>query len=492
MKKHIRFAVKSILFVGILAVLVNLTNKILTPKYYMDSLWPTTSTYEGFYDMEENTVDVLFLGSSHAASCFNPQVMYNAFGIQSYNLACEHQNLLTSYYWLMEALRFQTPKVVILDTYTLFTVNKYEPLNTAENCTRKAFDNMKWSKIKWEAVHDICNYDEKQTLSSYYFPNVRYHTRWAELQEEDFRFSSDKKHYELKGYTPLDRKGGYAIFEPFREGDTTDCSKMVPLMEQYLNRIAEVCREKNIELVLVKTPAAAHNISKYNAIKKYADENGVEYWDFNEAKLYNDCEIVFSEDLHDDMHVNIWGSEKISVYIADKLCREFDIGQGKGSEQWAQSNEYYQDVLSDCELKYISDVCEYLAAIKKDRYTILVSVLGDGTDFMTDDVRTAFMALHSDIMMQYEQRGSYYLVVHEGSSHEAASMDKLSYLGSTCNNLVDYEIISGGGEKGGYVCSIKVNGEECATARQGINIVVYSNENMKVVDSVCYNGEIVR
>ena len=71
-------------------------------------------------------------------------------------------------------------------------------------------------------------------------------------------------------------------------------------------------------------------------------------------------------------------------------------------------------------------------------------------------------------------------------------MDKLSYLGSTCNNLVDYEIISGGGEKGGYVCSIKVNGEECAIARQGINIVVYSNENMKVVDSVCYNGEIVR
>lgn len=87
----------------------------------------------------------------------------------------------------------------------------HEPLDTAESSTRKAFDYMRWLPVKWEAVHDICNYDEKQILSSYYFPDIRYHTRWKELEENDFIFGEIAEHYELKGYAPLAKRRGNGI-----------------------------------------------------------------------------------------------------------------------------------------------------------------------------------------------------------------------------------------------------------------------------------------
>lgn len=103
---------------GMAACLVALTvNRILIPKCYYDDSWPTTSTYQGFYQMEKDSVDVLFLGSSCAAAGLNPQEFYDSYGIRSYNLGCEGQSLLTSYYWLEEALRFQSPKVVVLEVF---------------------------------------------------------------------------------------------------------------------------------------------------------------------------------------------------------------------------------------------------------------------------------------------------------------------------------------------------------------------------------------
>ena len=83
---------------------------------------PTTLSYLNFYEMEEDTIDVLFMGSSLAATSYIPQELYDRYGITSYNLASEKQSPVISYYWLKEALRYQSPKVLILDCYYLFRI----------------------------------------------------------------------------------------------------------------------------------------------------------------------------------------------------------------------------------------------------------------------------------------------------------------------------------------------------------------------------------
>ena len=106
MNKNIKFALKSMIFVLLLSIILGITTYILIPKFYYNNDWPTSSTFLGFYELEENTVDVVFLGSSHSVSGFSPQYLYNEYGIRSYNLSCEQQNLITSYYWLKECLKY--------------------------------------------------------------------------------------------------------------------------------------------------------------------------------------------------------------------------------------------------------------------------------------------------------------------------------------------------------------------------------------------------
>lgn len=48
-------------------------------KVFLSDIWPTTLTYSKFYEEEEDTIDVIFLGSSHAASSFIPQELYNNY-----------------------------------------------------------------------------------------------------------------------------------------------------------------------------------------------------------------------------------------------------------------------------------------------------------------------------------------------------------------------------------------------------------------------------
>ncbi len=346
MKKYWKFAARCIIFVCILCMCIKYIYQIIVPKFFMDSTWPTTSTYLGFYKIEENTTDVLFFGSSHAASFFIPQELYNNYGITSYNLGCEQQNLLTSYFWLKEALKYQHPEAVVLECYILFTYMGNEVLNTAESCTRKAFDYMKWSEVKAEAVKTICSLDEKQSLQSYYFPNIRYHTRWTGLTENDFKLDEMGNHYELKGYAPLVAAGGLEDFVPFEAlteapGDGT---AIVPLMEEYLIKITELCKQENIPLILVKNPSTQGTAQKNYIIQKYADKHGLLYVDFNERSLYEKINYDFKADNLDSGHGNIWGAVKVTNYIGEVLRERFGI-VGKKDKQWEETREYYSEQL---------------------------------------------------------------------------------------------------------------------------------------------------
>lgn len=58
-----------IVFAVIAFMTISAVNPLFYPKStYVSSAWPSTSTYNGFYKMKRNSVDVLFIGSSVAAN----------------------------------------------------------------------------------------------------------------------------------------------------------------------------------------------------------------------------------------------------------------------------------------------------------------------------------------------------------------------------------------------------------------------------------------
>ncbi len=77
-----------------------------------------------------------------------------------------------------------------------------------------------------------------------------------------------------------------------------------------------LCRENGISLILTKMPDTDCNVSKYNTMSDYAQEQGIPYWDFNEESLYRASGFVHMEDMNDDWHVNLWGGgrENFALY----------------------------------------------------------------------------------------------------------------------------------------------------------------------------------
>ena len=144
LNKAVRRVCAFLAFALLVSFAVYVINRTLMPKYVFGTHGnPMTSTYLGFYEMEEDTVDVLLLGSSQMGAGLNPQDIYDEAGIRSYNLASNNQPLWVSYYWLREALNYQSPKVVVLDCYMLFFDQNIE-----EDQVRQALDYMKPGLVK--------------------------------------------------------------------------------------------------------------------------------------------------------------------------------------------------------------------------------------------------------------------------------------------------------------------------------------------------------
>ena len=107
-KKILQFSI----FAGIVFVLLNNIYKTFSFKYGDGILG-----LKKFYMLDEDSVDVLILGSSHAFENINTGFLFDSYGIASYVLSGSVQPYWNTYYYLTEALKTQQPKVIILDAY---------------------------------------------------------------------------------------------------------------------------------------------------------------------------------------------------------------------------------------------------------------------------------------------------------------------------------------------------------------------------------------
>lgn len=442
---------------------------------------PTTLSYLNFYEMEEDTIDVLFMGSSLAATSYIPQELYERYGITSYNLASEKQSPIVSYYWLKEALRYQSPKVLVLDCYYFFQ-NSDSVLNSPEISIRRALDYMKWSPVKLEAVRTVCKLDEEQSLPGYFLPNIRYHERWKELTENDFVLADMVEGYGLKGYAALGRQCGIEDYIPFEEGASGEETAMPPLLESWLDKIRSLCGQEGIELILTNVPFPDADVGRFNTVRNYAQEHGLQFFDFNEKNLYEASGFSMAEDSYDGGHNNLWGARKLTAYLGGILDSQYDFG-GKIDEQWESTRDSYAGIQKDCELIHITDIDSYIEALRDERYSVFISAKGSYAAGLKDETVRKLRESGLRVELQTDPSADdyycYYAVLSEGRLEEYIGYEEKVYSGSVRGGLVPYDITGSG--------SIVIDGTERSLQGEGLNIVVYSNDKKKVLDSVCFN-----
>ena len=257
-----------------------------------------------FYKQERNTIDVLVLGSSHAYSAVNPYLIEEKTGLVTYDFCTQQQPIWITYHYLIEALKSQTPKYIILDINMVLVGDS----NYAEEAVnRDAIDKMKMSKNKIEAINT--SVEKLKDRESYYFNIIKYHPRYKELDDNDYQVAFQGKTVNNKGFTKLPKTGH--VF-PGVNSNYSETNEIYNKNLEYFNKIVQLAKKNNIPLILIKTPAAYDEqmLGKLNNFSKLADDYDITF--LNYIDKIDILGLDYDNDFYDNGHLNELGSTKFT------------------------------------------------------------------------------------------------------------------------------------------------------------------------------------
>lgn len=342
MKKVLKIIGSICLFIVLMLHMLHVSSRIFIPKWLDNDDNMYTWIRKGFYEEEKDSLDLLFIGNSDVYRGVTPIELWDEYGIASYAYTAPGERIWTGYYLLKEALEYHNPQVIIMDVDNIFTVS-----HSSSGNYRKVFDNMKNNNVKWEAINDPIYEFSLADKLSYYFPIFIYHNRYSELTKEDFKYAFYNYHFAYKG---LDMIGTRMPYENgFDYMAYSSNKKEIPdKNKEYLDNMVKLCKENNIELILMELPSAASwSMEKHNAVLEYAGDNDLTFIDFN----LNSDETGFdwTIDTSDGGdHLNVYGAQKITKYLGNYLNSNYDLPDHRNDnkyEKWyLDSKKYHEDL----------------------------------------------------------------------------------------------------------------------------------------------------
>lgn len=328
----------------------------------------------GFYELPENTLDVLYVGSSHVFSSISPEDIFMEYGITGYVQASSSQKIWQSYYYIEESFQTQKPKVVVFDTFMAL-----DGESQSEAFNREAIDRMKLSPAKIHAMKTaVENNPDEEDFMSYLFLLLRYHDRWEELSREDYLWFITEAEAPAKGFLARIGTAPASFNLKSYESLPINPPQINKVCLDYLDKMKKICEKHGSKLVLTKFPTCLWNGEASAAIRKWADENEIPFLDYNaEKQLRKEADIQWEEDsLDGGNHLNYDGAMKITKAFGAYLNREFSFKDKRKDDsylQWQRDFDYYKRCVENYELAHMTDLSEYLNKLKNEDYVVLIS-----------------------------------------------------------------------------------------------------------------------
>lgn len=327
---------------------------------------------EAFYKQKDETVDVLFLGSSHVYCDIATGVLWDNYGMASFDLGGAEAPPWVSYYHLKEALRTQRPKVVCFEMSVpaLYPTQYQSDSWAADNNYGMKIGRNRWDQLKVNS--------EEKDFRKRLFPLSVMHGRYADLNENDFKDVRNSINY--KGFDPREYTASQEAPDMSAVTERVPCSEKA---EEYIRKIIELCQSEDIPLIFFVSPFSVEKEYQevFNYIFDIAAEYGVVCLDFD--KMYDAMGLDFSADMADFTHLNYSGNYKFTDFFGRFLKENYDIPDRRGDERFASWDEdaYLQRVERNTYKFYLSQINpeEFFSAFSNDGYDIFVTIK-TGTD----------------------------------------------------------------------------------------------------------------
>ncbi len=369
-QKHIA---RALVLVLLLAFAINICYNALSWK---DTTGGYLSSFSQLYHTPENTIDVVFVGTSHVYCGIYPSVLWRDHGIASFDMAVSGQDRQSAYYALKELLKTQRPKMVMVDLFAL--------TYTQQNNIANEYRNLMGMKYSCNMLKSVSDYDMNPSVRrmDYYLRFPIIHSRYRELTRYDF-----------EEYLPSLYGKGEDIY--FENRDGFQGTENPPLSEavnakydnceyDWLKKIKLLSEECGFDLafMLVPTSLSTAEQGRIKTAVDWATKNGIPFYNFDEQRE----EIGITEGKYylDYGHLNAYGAEKLSEYIYLNVIETKGLKSHLGEKNYESWDDNLIRFIHEQNKKNLEDVVEaedYTAiASKEDSLTVFVEIEGDVSD----------------------------------------------------------------------------------------------------------------
>ena len=299
--------------------------------------------FETILNQNDNAIDVIFIGSSPTYAGISPNIIWNKFGITSYNFGTSQANAMLEYSMLQYLLEKETPKLVVIEfNRPCLDRDLEKDLAKNEPPFRRIVNTMPDFKIKTQLINEICSNYPSQNRLDYYFPLFRYHSRWDELRNYDFDYSLNYLKFDASNLGAYFNTNIVEVNWP-DDYPVGEKKEPVPLNKEYYEKMLHLCKEKNIEVAISLVPSMELMLSDYNFAVEFSKENSINLIEFVSEEKRNLLNFDVVHDFYNTGHLNIYGQRKYSEILGKEIKELYDLKDNRKDPNYELWNRYFED-----------------------------------------------------------------------------------------------------------------------------------------------------
>lgn len=305
--KPLAAALAIVVIAAVAVALLVVASNIVRPKDNSPEAGIVDERAYGLLGEPQDSLDVVFLGDSEAASTFSSLQMWHEHGFASYVCSTDGQQLMYTNSLLRLALRNQSPKVVVFEANAF-----YAEFSVGDVLLRTLEDAL---------------------------PVFEYHDRWKRLTPEDF-YAPVRATWvdELKGYKLLG--GGVAANAEAYMAPDESVAELPTLNRMFVEMMVNYCREHGATPVFVSVPSTdSWTSAKHNGTAMLAAEMGVDFVDLNCGS--EKIDVDWSSETFDGVHLSVDASSRATKAYGALLASTYDLPDHRGEEPYATWDEAY-------------------------------------------------------------------------------------------------------------------------------------------------------
>lgn len=331
---------------------------------------------KGFYEEDEQSLDVVYLGGSEVYADLAPGYAYSQSGVTSYLFATQANSIINYKSQLKNILSRQKPKLIVIELNGAVYGNDGESRKDAS--LHNYADNVPLDPVKLEWVSKNITENREE----YLFPLLKYHSIWSDFPE-NMKYQKTIIGDRLRGCTYL--KGMLNETSVFKSTQRS-MNRMLPKSakskkplaaddEAALRDLLDYCKsEKLTNVVFTRFPHIVvmrtfERFERGNTVGDIVAEYGYDF--LNLERDVEQTGLNEATDYYNLDHLNIYGQKKFTAYLTDYLKKHYSLSPGKLTDsqksEWETCASYYDayyrysdDLIKKGERLELSEDCDLI------------------------------------------------------------------------------------------------------------------------------------